>query len=266
MVGHGVSWIAALAAFAALSSAAPAPPPVPTLPTRCDESVAVPEFGGAYVERGTLHVWLTTVGDDQGPAATQVAQTLARACPDQYSSFGPSVTLHRADYTFAELAAWEGSVRSLLSQPDVVMTDVNEQTNRLTVGVASFSDGRAAEIIGVVSALGVPAAAVEVVPASPVTAEPPRSGRRPTRLGRRAGRAGCRHRRRAARGEAPATDRWFRTAGSALDGALGEAGDEAVEEQVEDQGDRDGDQHGGRLQRLPEEHVAADQLGRVRRC
>jgi hypothetical protein len=240
MVGHGVSWIAALAAFAALSSVAPAPTPTPPPlpPTRCDESAAVPEFGGAYVERGTLHVWLTTAGDDQGPEATQVAQTLARACPDQYSSFGPSVTLHRADYTFAELAAWEGSVRSLLSQPDVVMTDVNERTNRLTVGVASLSDGRMAEIIGIVSALGVPAAAVEVVPASPVTAEPPRlDGGQPgwavalvaLGVGIAVALLVARHRRRIAGSG---------LAGSALDRALGEPGDEPVEEHVEHQRDR----------------------------
>jgi biuret amidohydrolase len=48
---------------------------------------------------------------------------------------------------------------------------------------------------------------------------------------------------------------------SALDRAHGEARDEAVQEQVEHQGDGDRDQDRRRLQRLPEEHVAADQLG-----
>src|SRR5918993_727942 len=49
--------------------------------------------------------------------------------------------------------------------------------------------------------------------------------------------------------------------GSALYRTLGEAGDEPVEEEVEHDRDRHGDENGGRLQRLPEEHVAAYQLG-----
>src|SRR5690606_7577665 len=49
---------------------------------------------------------------------------------------------------------------------------------------------------------------------------------------------------------------------SALDGSLREPGDEAVQEQVEHERDRNRDEHRGGLQRLPEEDVAADQLGR----
>lgn len=62
---------------------------------------------------------------------------------------------------------------------------------------------------------------------------------------------------------------WSRLAGSApadrtsaLHCTLCESGDEAVQEQVEHEGDRDRDEHGGGLQRLPEEDVAADQLRR----
>jgi len=51
-------------------------------------------------------------------------------------------------------------------------------------------------------------------------------------------------------------------AGLPLDRPLREAGDEPVEEQVEHQRDGQRDEHGGGLQGLPEEHVAADELGR----
>src|SRR5262245_20908644 len=47
---------------------------------------------------------------------------------------------------------------------------------------------------------------------------------------------------------------------STLDRPHGKAGDEAVEEQIEHERDRDRDQDGRRLERLPEEDVAADEL------
>ncbi len=49
---------------------------------------------------------------------------------------------------------------------------------------------------------------------------------------------------------------------SPLYGPHGEAGDETFEEGVEDEGDGNRDQDRGRLERLPEEHVASHQLSR----
>jgi len=119
--------------------------------------VALPEFGGAWVEEThgerVLHVWLT---EPDATLADTVADLLRQADSDRYSADRTAV--HKADFSHAELSEWG---TKLMALPEVTMTSVDHQRNRLRVGVADV-DSDAAAVRTRLEELGVPVGAVEI--------------------------------------------------------------------------------------------------------
>lgn len=123
----------------------------------------VPEFGGAFVDKaGALHVWLTR------PSAGTAAR--ARSALDTrlgLTAAGTATVAHRADYSFAQLKTWHDGMIDVLAVPGVTMTDIDERTNRLTVGVEDAGLAASA-VASVLAKVGIPKAAVTVVTATAV--------------------------------------------------------------------------------------------------
>ena len=125
----------------------------------------VPEFGGAFVDEkaGALHVWLTrpsagTAARVRGALATRLGLTAA----------GTATVVHRADYSFAQLKTWHDGMAEVLGTPGVTMTDIDDRTNRLTVGVEDAGLAASA-VASVLAKVGIPQTAVTVVTATAVT-------------------------------------------------------------------------------------------------
>lgn len=166
-------FLAGLSATAVLASMLPGPVSAAETPVfgfdRDAMTVAatkdVPSFGGAYVDEktGAVHVWLTR------PAAAGAARArAAMASGLGVAAGGTDTVIHQADYSFAQLKSWHDRVTDLLSTPGVTMTDVDERTNRVTVGVDD--PARAAELVtSRLAGLGIPRAAVTVVSATAAT-------------------------------------------------------------------------------------------------
>lgn len=81
--------------------------------------------------------------------------------------FGPGqipeggVQVVRAQYGFAQLAAWHARMGSLFRMPGVVMTDIDERVNRIEIGVHGSIAVPALQTG--LARLGIPASAVQVV-------------------------------------------------------------------------------------------------------
>ncbi|MEM8964497.1 MAG: hypothetical protein AAGD38_23625 [Acidobacteriota bacterium] len=113
----------------------------------------LPGFGGLfYDEDGTPNVYLKD---------TSMA-----------SRFGipANVRVLEADYDFRELHDFRAQMRgSVFDQPGVVSLDIDESTNRVTIGVVERQAITAVDRFARIAELaGVPADAVEVVPADPI--------------------------------------------------------------------------------------------------
>ncbi|MGI5214679.1 hypothetical protein [Plantactinospora sp. CA-290183] len=121
----------------------------------------IPTFGGAYVDRksSVLHLWLTQ------PATADVARSRAALAAGTGLAAAGTV-VHRVDYTFAQLNTWHDDMATLLSLPGVVMTDLDQRVNRLTLAVAD-ADRTGAAIKAGLAGLGIPLAAVNLVPGEP---------------------------------------------------------------------------------------------------
>ena len=122
-------------------------------------AMRVPGFGGMYLAGNTLMVYLTN--PSQAAAAVDAIQSVfgAGAIPAAGVQFLP------ARYGFAQLAAWHARMGSLFSIPGVFLTDIDERTNTLKVGVTSAAAAPAVQTR--LPLLGIPQAAVRVVPMQP---------------------------------------------------------------------------------------------------
>ncbi|HEX6684069.1 MAG TPA: hypothetical protein VF062_14795 [Candidatus Limnocylindrales bacterium] len=162
--------LATFAITVALGAAAWSQPvsPMPEPPPRCDISSTVPQYGGAYVSAGVLHIWLTEPEVDE----RAVAAALAQQCPGLVPPGTPEIEIHDADYTVSQLRAWARAATSLMNRPDISMTGVNEQTNRVMVGT-SRPDGDRAELVAALNSEGVPEAAVEFLEMTGATMDMP---------------------------------------------------------------------------------------------
>jgi hypothetical protein len=122
----------------------------------------VPEFGGAYVGAdGALHVWLTkptTTGAERARAAFAGATTTATQ---------KAVVVHRADYTFTQLKAWHDRLAGMIGKSGVTLTDVDDRTNRVTVGLENPA-ATGGHVRTSLARLGIPLAAVDIIAAAPV--------------------------------------------------------------------------------------------------
>lgn len=123
-------------------------------------AVQVPAFGGMFVRDGVLNVYLSDPAQ-----ATVTVQAIEAIFGASYVPSG-GVRFLRASYEFAQLSAWHNRMGSLFRIRGVVLTDIDEETNRLEVGVES------AAYVGAVGAsvagLGIPRAAVNVVEREPI--------------------------------------------------------------------------------------------------
>jgi hypothetical protein len=126
-------------------------------PLSLDEEYAriaerVPGFGGLYLdERGTTHVYL---------------QDLSLA--EKVQDLGEQVEVHQGEYDFRDLYAWKDELRPLLSREEMVSLDIDEQRNRLVLGVvADSAEAFRAELASLLRDTRVPPEAVIVEAAEP---------------------------------------------------------------------------------------------------
>jgi len=140
----------------ALLAAAPATRAQEMPPTLDDEyarlAERVPGFGGLYLdERGTTHVYL---------------QDLSRA--GEVQNLGERVEVHQGEYDFRDLYAWKDELRPLLSREEMVSLDIDEQRNRLVLGVEPASaEAFRAELASLLRDTRVPPEAVIVEAGEP---------------------------------------------------------------------------------------------------
>jgi hypothetical protein len=114
-------------------------------------------FGGLFFDdSGTPTVYL--LDPDRHGAA--VAEAL-----------GGRTRLRRGDYTFERLYAWRSRLRPLLSLPGLTYLDIDEATNRVTIGLDATSSEKANErqrLERALAASGVPREAVRIAESAPV--------------------------------------------------------------------------------------------------
>ena len=154
-----------LAAVAAVSFCSVVfPQPDADKPRRHDRSVdevfsdieaAVPGFGGLFKdEQGQLTVYLSGAAD-----ITEVRAGIAANLPEVNSKVS-SIRILRGDYSFSELVAWRARARSVHSIPGVSLTDVDEASNRVRIGIET-EDARG-EVEEALANLGIPPGAVKI--------------------------------------------------------------------------------------------------------
>ena len=125
-----------------------------------DVSAKAPGFGGMFIDGDVLNVYL--VDPAQRPAAEA---TIAAVFGRERIPAGGIKALS-GQYSFAQLNEWHNKMGSLFDISGVVLTDVDERTNRLKVGVDSAS------VIGPVekelASLGIPRGAVNILVTDPI--------------------------------------------------------------------------------------------------
>jgi hypothetical protein len=128
----------------------------------------VPAFGGMYVDEsaGKLYIWLT----DQGQSLTAADQALQSVLGDPTLASLTPVAL-AATYSFTQLKAWSDRMSPVLSIQGVVSTDIDDRSNRLSVGVENVATQGPA-VQAQLTQLGIPVEAVNIVQTEPVTFVP----------------------------------------------------------------------------------------------
>ena len=115
----------------------------------------VPEFGGMYIEGGTLKIVLT---DPQPAVLERAERALARVFDRQLPRLPREAVAGR--YGFERLKYWHDRARALLVRPEIVSLDADERDNRLAIGVEHI-DARPA-IETALAQLSIPLAAVRI--------------------------------------------------------------------------------------------------------
>lgn len=125
----------------------------------------VPGFGGLFLdEAGNVNVYLKGVANEAAIEATEAA--IEEVLGADLASKGNTKTLV-AQYDFLELRGWhDRAMPEVLSLPEVVLTDIDESKNRVTVGVENQKAG--AEVKKQLAKLGIPLAAVNIEITEPV--------------------------------------------------------------------------------------------------
>jgi hypothetical protein len=116
----------------------------------------VPGFGGLFLDdAGVPTVYLTD------PAQRGAAQRALAGIAQEHGFSSSTLRVRRGQFTYAQLAGWfEQAARSALGERGVVYADLDEASNRVTVGVESAEAGGRAHAL--LQRLGVPDAAVLV--------------------------------------------------------------------------------------------------------
>lgn len=131
-------------------------------PSQQDVASAVSGFGGYYIDpAGAPTVWL--MDPSQRSAAAAALAGFLRS----YGWSAADLRVREAQYDYLQLAQWYEAARPrALGVNGAVYGDIDEANNRLTF--AGVDAGALASIGGIVSAAGVPAAAVRLVTRGPV--------------------------------------------------------------------------------------------------
>src|SRR4051794_22969796 len=94
----------------------------------------VPEFGGAYLGKDQRTLWVYVTAQRPGMVA-ELRRALRQALPGV--EVPATIRLRKGDFTFDQLKRWKDSARGVLATPGVTMTDIDDATNRLTIGVST---------------------------------------------------------------------------------------------------------------------------------
>jgi hypothetical protein len=123
---------------------------------------AVPGFGGLFLdETGAPTVYLTDPG--QRGAAQRALAAIAR----EHGFATSALKVRRGQFTYGQLSAWfDRASRSTLAERGVVYADLDEASNRVTIGVENAEAGGRARAL--LKRLGVPDGAVSVRATQPV--------------------------------------------------------------------------------------------------
>lgn len=115
-------------------------------------------FGGLYFDVNQEVVVYLTDLRERTSAATRL-----QAYASRKRGGGPSPRIHyvHGDYSFPALKAWQERAAPLLSDPDLVFTDVDETRNRVRIGVKTLQ--KAATVRAALANIGIPERAVEIV-------------------------------------------------------------------------------------------------------
>ena len=148
----------------AAQSRSPGMPVVSAQKVTLDEAfgqvaMRVPAFGGMYVQDDTLRVYLTDPSDKA--AAVQAIQATFGAGRTPAGG----VQVLPAMYGFPQLSAWHDRMGALFNLRGVILTDIDETSNRLKVGVDSAAT--ASEVEMNLARLGIPRTAVNIVEMQP---------------------------------------------------------------------------------------------------
>lgn len=128
-------------------------------PLHLDELLAeigdsVPEFGGVFYDADAQLVILATDAPDRELLDALLVRVLGLPPSDVAIAQVKPCT-----YTFAELHSWHGQLgRVVLPLPEVSMTDVDEATNRVTLGLIDANARTRVELVA--RSIGVPAEAM----------------------------------------------------------------------------------------------------------
>lgn len=124
-----------------------------------------PGFAGAVVADGALTVYLTRASNS--PQGRSVAQSAVEALFRSSRRPMMPVRFREAAYSFADLRAWERTLRNEYRRFNVREAQVDEVNNQLAVAVATTVDATA--LRAELGSLGIPSSAVDVtVERSPV--------------------------------------------------------------------------------------------------
>jgi hypothetical protein len=152
------------AAMPAVQSRSVGVMPIPSQRGTLDErfnqvAVRAPGFGGMYLQDGILMVYVTNPSQQAAVLGAIGAVFGAASIPAAGVRFLP------ATYGFAQLSTWHSRMGSLFNTPGVILTDIDERSNRLKVGVESAAYVSVVEMR--LTRLGIPRTAVNIVETQP---------------------------------------------------------------------------------------------------
>ena len=126
----------------------------------------VQEFGGLFLgDNGSIvYIYLTDLSKQN-----DVELAIAEVLNDDRLA-GKRVKVLQGQYGWLQLKDWHERMISVLSLPGVILTDIDESKNRLSVGIESLEVRSAVE--QVLAELTIPRAAVDIVVTEPIRAIP----------------------------------------------------------------------------------------------
>lgn len=147
-------------------------------------AMQVPGFGGMfYDENGTLQVYMVGPTGPANEALTAVLDNvLAREIGGGASLSRNGMEFLEGQYNFAELHQWHQQMSpEVLDIPGVVLTDIDERSNRLRIGITP-EPGTAEAVGATLSKMGIPSEAWTISKEQPIE-QFLRARRRPLRGG-----------------------------------------------------------------------------------